>query len=644
MVMIIKKVLLVGFLVYFAFACEERLFISNTNEISIWNPRSGERMDNLGREAFDPGLTISMKFSFDGNKLATSLVDNNIDVWDVRNPRANPIKLLGGVATHFNLDGSKIFGLRNENSKHELLSWNVQNQEKPTVYSITERVSNSANFLRADGELLGHISGSDVSVININNYTTLIKISMTEPDTKALLGAFSDAQREVLAVVNSKNAIEYWNISTGAIITNNNSNSTNEVIHNPLAIEFFSCSIGEYLLVASESKFIIQNSSHSHSIPFELENVHTVVFEKSSGYAAINNQANTVVYRLEELVNGTVSYKKTLNHSSRSPSKIILAISPQGWLATLVGRAIELEDLAENSSSTKQRISEIRAGASRITINPQNKNELATISDDNAYLWDIKNKTRKRIALGKHQPNNLVFSNDGKEIIFSDKNEKGYGKKNRETKSVDFYAVEEDIFFLAARPTGRLQFAYRSSSSKIFVFNDKNQPFDVSEHKLALTSIAYNHNGTLFASGSADGAIIVWDCTDDDFDRKLALPVKHSGSITSLVFSADGNKLFSGSTDNKIMEWDLRSGEFVNTLQDHTATVNALEVSSDGKLLFSAGNDNRVRIWNLETYAVNHTLRPHPGRVSGLLYVCLSLSRLEIYAFGLLFTFLLYFL
>ena len=60
----------------------------------------------------------------------------------------------------------------------------------------------------------------------------------------------------------------------------------------------------------------------------------------------------------------------------------------------------------------------------------------------------------------------------------------------------------------------------RTVSVKISVFNDKNHPFDISEHKLAVTSLI-----TIMARFSPSAPLTppLFFRTDDEFDRKQAL-------------------------------------------------------------------------------------------------------------------------
>jgi WD40 repeat protein len=68
----------------------------------------------------------------------------------------------------------------------------------------------------------------------------------------------------------------------------------------------------------------------------------------------------------------------------------------------------------------------------------------------------------------------------------------------------------------------------------------------------------------------------------------------------SVVFSADGSLLASGSWDGSIMLWDLSTDRVLGRpLVGHGDKIESVAFSPDGKLLASAGWDSRVFLWNM---------------------------------------------
>lgn len=69
-----------------------------------------------------------------------------------------------------------------------------------------------------------------------------------------------------------------------------------------------------------------------------------------------------------------------------------------------------------------------------------------------------------------------------------------------------------------------------------------------------LTSVAFSPDGRLFAAGSLDAIVRLWDTTTG---VQLGRFAGHSDSVYSVAFSPDGKTLCSGSLDRSIRAWDI---------------------------------------------------------------------------------------
>jgi len=149
-----------------------------------------------------------------------------------------------------------------------------------------------------------------------------------------------------------------------------------------------------------------------------------------------------------------------------------------------------------------------------------------------------------------------------------------------------------------------------------------------------VTTLDWNGDGSLLATGSYDGNARVWS-VDGALLRTLS---RHQGPIFSLKWNAHGDLLLSGSVDKTAVVWDAHSGEplqqfefhtlptldvdwrdnvsfatcstdktvFVCELgklrplrqfRGHTDEVNAIKWDPSGTLLASCSDDNTARIW-----------------------------------------------
>jgi len=163
-------------------------------------------------------------------------------------------------------------------------------------------------------------------------------------------------------------------------------------------------------------------------------------------------------------------------------------------------------------------------------------------------------------------------------------------------------------------------------------FNNNN------EKSRDVTTLDWNSNGTLLATGSYDGLARVWT---EKGELKLTL-TKHKSPIFSLKWNKKGDSLLSGSVDKTAIIWDANSGEVkqqfefhsaptldvdwrddysfatcstdkmiyvcelgktrpIKNFQGHTDEVNAIKWDPTGTLLASCSDDCTAKIWNLKS-------------------------------------------
>ncbi|XP_076917159.1 WD40 repeat-containing protein HOS15-like isoform X2 [Bidens hawaiensis] len=167
-----------------------------------------------------------------------------------------------------------------------------------------------------------------------------------------------------------------------------------------------------------------------------------------------------------------------------------------------------------------------------------------------------------------------------------------------------------------------------------------------------VTTLDWNSEGTLLATGSYDGQARIWS-KDGELVSTLT---KHKGPIFSLKWNKKGDYLLSGSVDKTAIVWDIKTGEWkqqfefhaaptldvdwrnnvsfatcstdnmiyvckvgdnrpIKTFAGHRGEVNAIKWDPTGTLLASCSDDSTAKIWSLKQDTCLHDLKEHTKEI-----------------------------
>lgn len=248
-----------------------------------------------------------------------------------------------------------------------------------------------------------------------------------------------------------------------------------------------------------------------------------------------------------------------------------------------------------------------------------NDNRLLISSDESQfYLWDI-NLGRQLAAFSKKYTdqfekmksdlNSLITKNEVNIAIQDIKYPRieydgfwirGIDKTNNNQvyKKVSLY-MEYGFTSVASSESNNLLIA-GNEDSFIYVYNLKkgNLVKKLKDHDASIVNILLSPDNSVFASGSEDRSVIIWD-------SKTLKPLKRlSGRIfrkTCLTFSNDGNFLFIGDELGGITKLGMDLSKMKITYrQVHYGKLNDI-LEFDNQNIATCGDDNRIRITDPET-------------------------------------------
>lgn len=167
-----------------------------------------------------------------------------------------------------------------------------------------------------------------------------------------------------------------------------------------------------------------------------------------------------------------------------------------------------------------------------------------------------------------------------------------------------------------------------------------------------VTSLDWNCDGTLLATGSYDGYARIWTT-----DGRLASTLgQHKGPIFALKWNKRGNYILSAGVDRTTIIWDAATGQCtqqfsfhmapaldvdwqtntsfascstdqrihvckmsvdkpIKSFQGHTNEVNAIKWDPQGQLLASCSDDMTLKIWSMKQDNCVHDLQAHSKEI-----------------------------
>ena len=319
-----------------------------------------------------------------------------------------------------------------------------------------------------------------------------------------------------------------------------------------------------------------------------------------------------------------------------------LAISPAGDTAATAANdgTVRLWDLAQ--AETRNTMRKHRSFVYDVSFSPDGSLLASAGWDGKLLLWDAATQTTLSERLQENGPltANVVqcasWSRDGRYLavvardsfvhIWDAKDPKEPRKLR--TLTVPTNGLEADIR-AAFNHDGTL-LATGSDKGPIALWDprtgEKRVEWDGRHRRNAASvytsDVSFSPDGQLIASGGADGVVRLWRVSDVLAGRTtepLAELKGHNECVHRLVWGKDGTWLASASQDRSVRLWSVEGAKELKVLP-HGSIVYGLALSPDEKRLASGCADNTIRIWDVESGEQVAELRGHGAYVKSVAF------------------------
>ena len=424
---------------------------------------------------------------------------------------------------------------------------------------------------------------------------------------------------ETLASGGSDEFIKFWDVRSGELLRTiaGHAGRVDSVVYAPDGETLVSYGADRSIHVwdAKTGEFLMALDPEFEDAGLELDRIYAIAYSPDSERLASGNSDG----RIRVWDTRTGALKSTL--IARASDVTAVMFSPDGQiLAGAVsvenGSTIEFWNVA-TGERLKSFVGPTDGGhTDRITslVFSKDGGTLASSSyDETIRFWNPATETPLRTITGHNRERifHVMYASHGRILACEREGSIQLWEPHtsRLIKTVDF---KERILSTAYSPDN-VTFACETAGGNVWLLDaNTGEPNETPliGHTEGISSLDFNRDGSILASGSYDRTICLWNVDTGDLRKTLT---GHTDGVQHVAFSPTGLILASASDDGTIRLWDIKTGDVIKILEGHAERIRHVAFSPTGLILVSTGGDGTIRLWDIKTGAPLKTITPASG-------------------------------